>query len=270
MLISLPLGISHDDKKKTNSCPGSPHSNSGMTSEHEDGSRHHSARCRKCRRAAKLAEKHATEQMNVHFSDQVSLQSFQAEDAVLDLPMGKHGIDSLSEMCNEDDFDSDDALDRCSKRRVTGRINSEPAVLLTEVENDHPGFIHVEPVESRVDCDSDSSDKQKSTTSLTPPLSDGSSNDVIVSLNGSVSSMSMKFCKYGSGEEKTLSKCRSEEIYKKKKSKMDDSVAEKSKSEEMCNKDVDVLSGHMKRTRRESCELAMQDGRISPSSSIVN
>ena len=269
-MIKLFSGISHDERKKTSSCPGSPHSNSGMASEHEDGSRHQSARCRKCRRAAKLAEKHATEQMNVHFSDQVSLQSFQADDVVLDLPMGKHGIDSLSEMCNEDDFDSDDALDRCSKRRVTGRINSEPAVLLTEVESDHPGYIHVEPVESRVDCDSDSSDKQKSMTSLTPTLSDGSSNDVIVSLNGSVSSMSMKFCKYSHSEEKTLSKCRSEEIYKKKKTKMDESVTEKSKSEEICNKEVDVLSGHMKRTRRESCELAMQDGRISPSSGIVN
>ncbi|XP_045180224.2 E3 ubiquitin-protein ligase RNF19B-like isoform X2 [Mercenaria mercenaria] len=270
-ISSLSSRISHDDKKKTSSCPGSPHSSCGMMLEHEDGSRHHSARCRKCRRAAKLAEKNATEQMNVHFSDQVSLQSFQADDAVLDLPMGKHGIDSLSEMCNEDGFDSDEALDRCSKRRTSGRINSEPAVLLTEVENDHPGFIHVEPhIDKHVDCDSDSSDKQKSTMSLTPPLSDGSSNDVVVSLNSSVSSMSMKFCKYSNSEEKTLSKCRSEEIYKKKKCQIDDSVSEKSKSEELCNKEVDVLSGNMKRARRESCELAMKNGRISPTSKIVD
>lgn len=239
--------------------------------EHEDGTRHNSARCRKCRRAAKLAEKHATEQMNVHFSDQVSLQSFQADDAVLDLPMGKHDIDSLSEMCNEDGFESDEALDRYGKRRICGRINSEPAVLLTEVESDRPGFIHVEPHEDKtVECDSDSSDKQKSSISLSPPHSDGSSNDVLVSLNSSVSSMSMKFCKYNNSEEKTLSKCRSEEIYKRKKSKIDDSVTEKSKSEEICNKEVDVLSGNMKRARRESCELAMQNGLITPTSEEVD
>lgn len=240
--------------------------------DHEDGARHHSMRCRKCRRAAKLAEKHASEQMNVHFSDQVSLQSFQVDDAVLDLPMGKHDIDSLSEMCNEEGFESDEALERCTRRRASDKINSEPVLLLTEVESDHPEFIHVEPhLDKHENSNGDTGDRQNSLMSLTPQHCDGVSNDVVVSLNSSASSVSMKFCKYKSGEEKTLSKCRSEEIYKEKKSKIDDSVTEKSKSEELYNKDeeVDMLCRNMKRTRRESCELAMQNGRIIPSTEML-
>ncbi|KAL4217693.1 E3 ubiquitin-protein ligase rnf19b [Mactra antiquata] len=267
-LSSVTSKNSHEEKenrKKTNSCPGSPHSNCGSIM--EDGTRHIHSRCRKCRRAAKLAEKNITEQMNVHFSDQVSLQSFQADEAVLDLPMGKHDIDSLSEMCNEDEFDSDEALDRCSKRRSSGRINSEPVVILTEVESDRPGFICSEKnTDKHLACDKDLSDKerQSSTMSLSQSHSDSSTNEVDVSLNSSMSCMTSKYCKFERKDEKMLSKCRSEEIYKKQKNQLDKVVSEKSKSEELCNKDTDVIGGTMKRTRRESCELALKDGRISP------
>ena len=264
------------------SCPGSPHSNCGSVCDHEDGSRHHSFRCKKCRRATKYSDKHSTEHMNVHFSDQVSLQSFQAEDAVLDLPMGKHDIDCLSEMCNEeleDLQDSDEKLD-CNekshrlpldKNHGSVELKSTAAVILTDVESDKPVFVvpgckyirHMEHCDNNLE-----STKPNSTQSLSQRSdSSNSSNDIVVSLNSCASAMSMKYCKYdknGSGE-RTLSKCRSEEIYKKKKNSIDQAVSEKSKSEEIFNKEeVTAIGGSMRRTRRESCELAMQNGRISP------
>ena len=66
--------------------------------------------------------------MNVHFSDQVSLQSFQAEDSVLDLPMGKQGVDTLSEKCNQ-------ALDALSDHQ-TGR--DSPLLCMTARMEEEP------------------------------------------------------------------------------------------------------------------------------------
>lgn len=265
-------GISVDEKRKM-SCPGSPHSNCGSVCDHEDGSRHHSLRCKKCRRAAKYADKHSTEHMNVHFSDQVSLQSFQADDAVLDLPNGKHDIDSLSEMCNEvleDLENSAEKLDRLGKARtlLNKADAAEAAVILTQVESDTPVFMVPGTKDTR-HCDNMDCTKMESSLSLSQRSgsSSGSSNDIVVSLNSCASAMSMKYCKYDKNTEgeRTLSKCRSEEIYKKKKNSIDQAVSEKSKSEEIFNKeDVTVIGGSMRRTRRESCELAMQNGRISP------
>lgn len=262
------------DEKRKMSCPGSPHSNCGSVCDHEDSSRHHSFRCKKCRRAAKYLDKHSTEHMNVHFSDQVSLQSFQADDAVLDLPNGKHDIDSLSEMCNEkleDLENSAEKLDCLSKARIPlhKADSSEAAVILTQVESDTPVYIVPGGKDSRhVDCDNLDCTKPKSTLSLSQRSdSSGSSNDIVVSLNSCASAMSMKYCKYDKNTEgeRTLSKCRSEEIYKKKKNSIDQAVSEKSKSDEIFNKeDVTVIGGNMRRARRESCELAMQNGRISP------
>ncbi|WAR17206.1 RN19A-like protein [Mya arenaria] len=276
-ISSLTSRLSNEDRKKTSSCPGSPHSNCGSVCDHEDGARHQSLRCRRCRRTGKHAEKHPQpEHMNVHFSDQVSLQSFQAEDAVLDLPMRKHDIDSLSEMCNEEGNDyvdiSIDKLDRNCIRRTSGRINSEPAVILTQVENDKPLFAVVGRGSDRRIKDEDISEatKQKSLLSLSQRSdSSGSSNDIVMSLNSSLSAVSMKYSKYDKvSEENTLSKCRSEEIFMKKKNKgIENTVNEKSKSDEIFNKEeVGMVRGNMRRVRRESCELAIQNGRISPSS----
>ncbi|XP_052260638.1 E3 ubiquitin-protein ligase RNF19B-like isoform X2 [Dreissena polymorpha] len=271
-IASITSRLSNEDRKRTTSCPGSPHSTCGSVCEHEEGARHHSLRCRKCRRLAKQAEKHSTEHMNVHFSDQVSLQSFQADDLVLDLPMGKHDIDSLSATFNEEENDeiasSSEKLYKGPKRGVC-RMNSEPAVVLTEIESDKPVFSakdrRTKPVEM-----SDCGVKQKqSSLSLSQRSDSNSSNDIVVSLNSSSSAMSMKYCKYEKSrdrDENLLSKCRSEEIVMKKKfSVVDVNVGEKSRSEEIYNKEEAVMGGGMRRTRRESCELALQDGRISPS-----
>lgn len=201
------------------------------------------------------------------------------EDAVLDLPMGKHDIDSLSEMCNEekeDSTDSSDKLESCGKSSGSSHSDrdTEPAVILTQVESDKPVFIvqgTCNGSSSRhTDCDNMDCVKQKSSLSLSQRSdSSNSSNDIVVSLNSCSSAMSMKFCKYEKPRqgETTLSKCRSEEIYKKKKHSIDEAVSEKSKSEEIFNKEeVAMIGGSMRRARRESCELAMQNGRISPTS----
>ena len=254
-------GLSQDEKKKINSCPGSPLSGCGSLCDHEENGKQHNLRCRKCRRNAKLAEK-ATEQMNVHFSDQVSLQSFQADDMVLDLPMGKHDIDSLSEMCNEEDSESDEGLEKCKGKRLAVRNNSEPAILLTEVESDHPEFCKAKEMGGV--CDGRCPGKHKCQLSR-GEVSEGES------LASFASSISMKFGMtdgMNNHDESLLSRCRSEDIYKKKEIK-EDIVSEKSKSEEIFNKDKSgAVGGGMKRVRRKSCELAIQNGRISPLSVI--
>lgn len=273
-ITSNPTYFGHlDGRKKTRSCPGSPHSNCGSIYEHDDSVQHLGSRCRKCRKTGKHTEKHAigSEQMNVHFSDQVSLQSFQAEDTVLDLPMGKHDIDSLSEMCNEE-FESDDWSRKCNQRFETTQIICEPAIVL--VENCRKEAIGLEQDKQCSNCDNLQSGclKQVSTVSL-EDHSIGSCNN-IEGLNSCTSSISIKYSKYGNdSEEMTLSKCRSEEIFTKRKTRNTDgidSVAEKSKSEELCNKDdgVGILGGKIKRVRRDNCELAIRNGQMSPLSVI--
>jgi len=200
----------------------------------------------------------------------------QVEDAVLDLPMGKHDIDSLSEIDHEEAEDFVDMQlerrDKCYRIRSSGRINSEPAVILTQVESDRPAFVSRMSAESR-NMDKDTSldsAMPKSTLSLSQRSdSSSSSNDIVTSLNSSASVMSMKYCKYekASEDKNVLSKCRSEEIVmkSKKRKNIDNSVNEKSKSDEIFHKEeVNIIGGGMRRVRRESCELALQTGRISP------
>ena len=92
--IFIFLGLSSDERKKT-SCPGSPHSHCGSMCDHDDGNTgNQSRKCRRCRRSGRYGNhgNHSdriasadrqtngqchNEHMNVHFSDQVSLQSFQ-------------------------------------------------------------------------------------------------------------------------------------------------------------------------------------------------
>ena len=229
------LSVSQDDKKRTTSCPGSPVSGCGSICGVEDG-KPYNIRCKRCRRLARqMADKSVTEHMNVHFSDQVSLQSFQAEDLVLDLPMGKQGIDSLSEKCSEalelsiveQDIEKLTALIASD---IPKNSSNEPAVLLTEVESDRPT------------CRFYNDGKRDGTKESEP-------SQILLKEDGSKSSSS-----YGNEntqdsacvmqgyecEKSSMIKCPSEENYK---------LTELAQS---------------KRTRHRSCELALENGRISP------
>lgn len=250
-----------DERENIWSCPGSPRSNCRSKCEHNDSARLLGSECRKCKKAEKHVGKHAvcSEHVNVHFCDQVSLQSFQADDTVLDLPMGKHNINSLSEMCSEM-FEPD----ICSRKRTS----CEPAPVVAE--NSGSGMSFLKPCERCLNSDALQSGclEQVSTVSLENDTDRSSTN--VIGLNSYASTVSMKFSNYNNDAKETiLSKCKSEEIFRKKKSRYNssmDSVKEKSKSEEIYNKDdsISILGGIIKRVRRDSCELAIQSGQISP------
>ena len=225
------LSVSHDDKKRTISCPGSPISGCGSICGVEDG-KPLNIRCKRCRRLARqMADKSVTEHMNVHFSDQVSLQSFQAEDLVLDLPMGKQGTDSLSQKCSE-------ALELTEVESDIDKLNAslrseskEPAILLTEVENDRPTTIvyeegyHNDPVH-RTGADNGASVKTKD-KKLCLVLSDNNSESKSVMDGYEIASSPIITCPV-------------EESYR-------------------------LATREVKRQRHMSCELALETGRISPS-----
>ena len=232
------LSVSHDEKKRTTSCPGSPVSGCGSICGIEDG-KPHNIRCKRCRRLARqMADKSVTEHMNVHFSDQVSLQSFQAEDLVLDLPMGKQGIDSLSEKCSEalelTEVEQDiEKLNASLKSAVGANSSDEPAVLLTEVENDKPTCVFYK-------------EKKKDITPSKKGLENVHATENGISAAASSSENTKDSASVMQGYECVISpmiRCPSEE-----------------------NCELESNSVQYKRKRHRSCELALENGRISPSS----
>lgn len=230
------LSVSQEDKKRTTSCPGSPVSGCGSICGIEDG-KPLNIRCKRCRRLARqMADK--SEHMNVHFSDQVSLQSFQAEDLVLDLPMGKQGIDSLSEKCSEalelTEVEHDIEKLNASLTSAVGASNSgEPAVLLTEVENDKPMCVFYKEGKKEVPF-------SKKGLENTQPLSTDKSASASAKENTQDSASVMQGYEH---ESSPVIRCPSEEKYK-----------------------VETESVQYVRKRHRSCELALENGRISPSS----
>ena len=228
------LSVSHEDKKRTISCPGSPISGCGSICGVEDG-KPLNIRCKRCRRLARQMA--VTEHMNVHFSDQVSLQSFQAEDLVLDLPMGKQGTDSLSQKCSEalelTEVETDiDNLNAGLTSVGKGRQCEEPVILLTEVENDRPTFIFYKEgkhdgAEHRNGAEDGASEKIKEKKKLCLDIGDNTSESTSV-MDGYVIDSS------------PIITCPEEESYR-------------------------LATREVKRQRHMSCELAGETGRISPS-----
>ena len=227
------LSVNHDDKKRTASCPGSPVSGCGSICGVEDG-KPFNIRCKRCRRLARqMADKSVTEHMNVHFSDQVSLQSFQAEDLVLDLPMGKQGIDSLSEKCSEalELSEVEQDIEKLNANLASGisKDNSdEPAVLLTEVESDRPRCAFYK---------------------------DGK--DGAMERGSSPACLQEDHDKSGSDKENTRDSACVMREFKCEKSPMIKCPSEKSHKRK-------TEMAESKRTRHRSCELALENGRISP------
>lgn len=237
------LSVSQDDKKRTLSCPGSPVSGCGSICGIEDG-KPVNIRCKRCRRLARQMADKSTEHMNVHFSDQVSLQSFQAEDLVLDLPMGKQGIDLLSEKCSDDlellevENDIEKLNANLTSSARAGR-SDEPAVLLTEVENDRPNFIFYKEGKKdgavvRIETKNEKlSERLKEKNKMRADISENTNDSASVMQGYEIDSS-------------PIIKCPMKETGK-----------------------LETDSAQCKRLRHRSCELAVENGRISPSNVVV-
>ncbi|KAL3892345.1 hypothetical protein ACJMK2_004558 [Sinanodonta woodiana] len=85
-----------EDKNNRGSCPGSPVSACSSLGDGLEG-RVHTTRCRKCKRSSMSSGEKCAETMSVHFSENISLQSFVADDFVSELQHGKHSTDFIIE-----------------------------------------------------------------------------------------------------------------------------------------------------------------------------